>query len=95
MKITFEINPKHGPALRALIEEMSRRVGKALEAPALYATEQALTNAAAAVGALRAAVTKALPVEYGEALAVLESAVSTQVKRVDPAWPTVGVGGVK
>jgi hypothetical protein len=54
--ITFTIAHEFGPALKSAVDEISDIVGSRLEGPHSFAKEGALTNAAAAVGALRAAV---------------------------------------
>lgn len=49
------------PALRSVVEEMSHTVGQRLEKSYSAAREQSLTNAAEALGILRAAVNAKVP----------------------------------
>lgn len=60
--ITFEVATKYAPSLRSLVEEISHEIGSRIEGSHSYAAEQALTDAAITVGALRAAVNAAIPV---------------------------------
>lgn len=61
--IAFDIPSAHGPALRAAIEEISNEVGERLVGQHRYEREDALTKAACALGALRAAIHAAIPHE--------------------------------
>lgn len=56
LRIEFDIHRADAPALRSAIDEISNEVGGRLEGPHSFATEQALTNAARALGCFRAAV---------------------------------------
>ena len=53
-----------GPALRSAIEDISNEIGGRLEGIHHYAKEDALTEAAAALGPLRAAVNAVIPVGH-------------------------------
>lgn len=61
--ISFVIDRRFGPALRAAISDISNQVGHKLEQPYAFVTEDALTEAAVALGSLRAAVNAVVPVE--------------------------------
>ena len=61
VQITFTIDEEVAPALKSAIEEISNEVGGRLEAPHSYDREDALTRAARALGALRAAVSAVVP----------------------------------
>jgi hypothetical protein len=61
ISITFRVRRKHGPALRAAIDDIRERVGERSETIASYATEQAVTDAAIALGSLAAAVNRHFP----------------------------------
>ena len=66
---TFRVPVEIAPALRSAVEEISYIVGQRLEGSYSFAREQALTDAAEALGALRAAVNKQVPREdhhYGK-----------------------------
>jgi len=54
--ISFTIWAEHGPALTSAIEALTNEVGRRLETMNGAVTDQALTNAAAALGPLRAAL---------------------------------------
>lgn len=54
--IVLNVPAAVAPALRSVVEEMSHMVGQRLERSYGIAREQALTNAAEAMGILRAAV---------------------------------------
>lgn len=54
--IKFEVHEAHAPALRSAVEEISNEIGGRLEGMYTFPQEQALTNAAVALGALRRAV---------------------------------------
>lgn len=56
LKIAFSVSSEHAPALKSAIDEISNIVGTRLEAAHSFAKEQALTDAAVALGALRRAV---------------------------------------
>ena len=58
---TFTVPYEHCAALRSAIDEISNEVGGRLEGPHAYDTEQALTHAACALGALRAEVFRKVP----------------------------------
>jgi len=58
---TFTVPFEHCSALRSAIDEISNEVGGRLEGPHAYDKEQALTHAAAALGALRAEVNAKVP----------------------------------
>lgn len=62
--LTITLPARVGPALRSVVEEMSMRLGERIRTPALYATEQAMTDAAIALGALRASVNMAVSREH-------------------------------
>jgi hypothetical protein len=59
--IRFTIRSSKGPALRSAVDEISNIVGARLEGAHRFAKEHALTDAAIALGALRAAVNAAIP----------------------------------
>ena len=61
MVISFMVRDEDAPALRAAIEEIRNEVGGRLEAPHAFATEQALTDAARALGALHAVLVAKIP----------------------------------
>lgn len=61
MKIAFEIKDELAPAFRSAVDEFSSFVGARLTKPHRAPTERAITQAVAAIGALRAAVTQAMP----------------------------------
>lgn len=61
IRISFEVREEHAPALRSAVEEISNEIGGRLEGPHAFAKEEALTNAAIALGALRAAVNAKVP----------------------------------
>lgn len=61
--ITFSIPIEIAPALRSAVEEISHTVGTRLEGSYSFAREQALTDAAESLGALRAAVNRLIPRE--------------------------------
>lgn len=58
---SFTIAEEFAPALRSAIEDITNRVGTALESPSSYSRETALTYAAIGLGALRAAVCRVVP----------------------------------
>ena len=67
--ITFRVPVEIAPALRSAVEEISYIVGQRLEGSYSFAREQALTDAAEGLGALRAAVNKLISREdshYGK-----------------------------
>lgn len=53
---TFSVEQDHAPALRSAIDEISNEIGGRLTSSFIHAKEGALTDAAIALGALRAAV---------------------------------------
>jgi hypothetical protein len=59
--ISFQVSSEHAPALRSAIEEISNIVGARLEGNHAFAKEGALTDAAVALGSLRAAVCNNIP----------------------------------
>jgi len=61
VRISFTVHKEHAPALRSAVEEISNTVGGRLEGRYEYDVEQALTNAAVALGSLRAATFAAIP----------------------------------
>lgn len=56
-----EIPSVFGPALRSAIEDLSNEIGGRLEGIHVYQQEDALTEAAAALGPLRAGVNRVVP----------------------------------
>ena len=63
IEIAFKVTTSNAPALRSAIDELSTILGKRLEGVHKYTKEAALTKAAIAVGALRAAVSRKCPIE--------------------------------
>ena len=61
VEITLAVPVAIAPALRSVVEEMSHTVGQRLEKSYSVAREQSLTNAAEAMGILRAAVNAKVP----------------------------------
>jgi hypothetical protein len=61
--ISFSVPVEVAPALRSAVEEISHTVGQRLEGSYSFAREQALTDAAEGLGALRAAVNSKVPKE--------------------------------
>ena len=61
LRICFEVYPAHAPALRSLLEDLQNKVGEKLEGAAAFAREQAWTNAAIGMAAVRAAVNAQVP----------------------------------
>lgn len=61
--ISFSVPVEVAPALRSAVEEISHTVGTRLEGSYSFAREQALTDAAEGLGALRAAVNQKVPKE--------------------------------
>lgn len=59
--ISFTFERRFAPALKSSIEDISNQVGKELEQAHVFAKEDALTYAAAALGALRQAITAQVP----------------------------------
>jgi hypothetical protein len=69
LTITLQVPVEISPALRSAVEEISYIVGQRLEGSYSFAREQALTDAAEALGIVRAAVNKQVPKEdshYGK-----------------------------
>jgi hypothetical protein len=69
LTITLLVPVEISPALRSAVEEISYIVGQRLEGSYSFAREQALTDAAEALGIVRAAVKKQVPKEdshYGK-----------------------------
>lgn len=67
--LTVRVPVEIAPALRSAVEEISYIVGQRLEGSYSFAREQALTDAAEALGAVRAEVNKKIPKEdthYGK-----------------------------
>lgn len=60
LKIEFEIAERFAPALSSAVEEEKNEIGGRLEGSFSFATEQALTDGAVAVGILYAAVKRAI-----------------------------------
>ena len=58
------IPSRFGPALRSAIEDISNEIGGRLEGIHQYTKEDALTEAATALGPLRAAVNAVIPVGH-------------------------------
>lgn len=63
VEITFSVPEEISPALRSAVDEISTTVGRRLEGSYSFAREQALTDAAEALGVLRAAVNRKIPKE--------------------------------
>lgn len=61
LKITFSVSTEHAPALKSAIDEISNVVGGRLEGAHSFAKEQALTDAAVALGSLRHAIAEKVP----------------------------------
>lgn len=61
IRITFEVYEEFAPALRSAVEEISNDIGARLTGSHRFAKEQALTDAAVSLGALRAAVFARIP----------------------------------
>lgn len=61
--VSFAIPKEVGSALRSAVEEISYIIGQRLEGRYSFAREQALTDAAEALGPLRAAVNAVVPEE--------------------------------
>lgn len=61
LEVAFKVSSEHAPALKSAIEEISNIVGSRLEGSHAFAKEQALTDAAVALGALRRAITEKVP----------------------------------
>lgn len=61
VKITFDVDPKHAPALRSAVQELNDILAKRVESPHRFAKEAALTDALVAVGNLRAAINAVTP----------------------------------
>jgi hypothetical protein len=61
VRVTFEVYAEFAPALRSAIEEISNDIGARLTGSHRFAKEQALTDAAVALAALRVAVFAAVP----------------------------------
>lgn len=61
VRISFEVPMQVAPALRSAVEEISNTIGGRLEQSFSFATEQAFTDAAIGLGALRAAVCARVP----------------------------------
>lgn len=61
--ITFTVTvpDEHAPALRSVVDDMSAMIGMRLEKRSKPKKEAALTRAASALGALRAATNAAIP----------------------------------
>lgn len=60
-RFTFEVQERHGPALRSALEEITDAVASRAERPHSYAVEDALAGALCSLGALRAAVYPRVP----------------------------------
>lgn len=61
VEIVLNVPLAIAPALRSVVEEMSHTVGQRLEKSYGIAREQSLTNAAEAMGIVRAAVNAKVP----------------------------------
>lgn len=55
------IPTRFGPALRSVIEDISNQIGHRLQGEMKFALEDALTEAATALGPLRAAINQIVP----------------------------------
>lgn len=56
-----QIPTKFGPALRSALEDISNQIGGRLQSDMKFALEDALTEAATALGPLRAAINQIVP----------------------------------
>lgn len=61
LQFSFELYPEHAAALRSVIEEMSVRLARKLEGASVFATEDAWTKGAVALGILRKTVNEKVP----------------------------------
>lgn len=61
VRISFEIFEEFAPAFRSAVEEISNDIGARLTGSHRYAREQALTDAAIGLAALRVATFAAIP----------------------------------
>lgn len=58
---SFQVHSDHAPALRSAIDEISNDIGGRLTGSHSFAKEEALTDAAVALGALRSEVFAKVP----------------------------------
>lgn len=61
IRISFDVNTEHAPALRSAVEEISNTVGGRTEGRYEFPIEQALTAACIGLASLRTAVCAAIP----------------------------------
>lgn len=64
IRLDFEVEAKHAPALKSAIDEISNEIGERLKNAAEYAVEDAWTYAAVGLGKFRAAISTQVP--YGD-----------------------------